>query len=117
MAPHPATTDALQGRAALQERLRAATAEVPQTAITGIRQATAEAVHRHHRRLRQDLASARRAHLQGQATARPPHQDQAIAEAAAATVAAAATAAAAVAEPAEAAAVQEDKTRKADLYI
>ena len=116
MAPHPATTDALQGRAALQERLRAATAEVPQTAITEIRQATAEAVHRHHRRLRQDLASARRAHLQGQATARPPHQDQAIAEAAAAT-AAAATAAAAVAEPAEAAAVQEDKTRKADLYI
>jgi hypothetical protein len=79
--------------------------------MTETHQATAEAAHRHHRRLRQDPASARRAHLQGQATARPPHQDQAMAEAAAAT------AAAAVAEPAEAAAVQEDKTRKADLYI
>ena len=116
MAQHQATTDALQCQAVLQARLRTATAEALQAAMTETHQATAEAAHRHHRRLRQDPASARRAHLQGQATARPPHQDQAIAEAAAAT-AAAATAAAAVAESAEAAAVQEDKTRKAELYI
>jgi hypothetical protein len=78
--------------------------------MTETHQATAEAGHRHHRRLRQDRATARQAHLQGQATARPHHRGQAMAEAAA-------TAAAAVAEPAEAAAEQEDKTRKADLYI
>ena len=111
MAQHQATTDALQCQAVLQARLRTATAEALQAAMTETHQATAEAAHRHHRRLRQDPASAHRAHLQGQATARPHHRGQAMAEAAAAT------AAAAVAEPAEAAAVQEDKTRKEDLYI